>query len=100
MFFEKIDFPSGAQVKVTVAPGRLMNVYITSPEDDFAATKGLCGTFDGNRDNDLKYPDGHTDKFPLTRNQPNSFVESWRYIFIVNSCYVTKESCNSLALDE
>lgn len=85
-----IDFPSGAQVKVT-ANKNLMNIYITSPEDDFGATKGLCGTFDGNRDNDLMHPNGQTDKFQLTRFQPNSFVESWR-IPIGSSMFDLKEN--------
>ncbi|XP_053404692.1 von Willebrand factor D and EGF domain-containing protein-like [Mercenaria mercenaria] len=86
-----IDFPSGAQVKVDAYKGRLLNIYITSPEDDFGATQGLCGTLDGNRDNDLKHPDGTTDTFSMKRFQPNSFVESWR-IPIGSSMFDLKEN--------
>ena len=51
------------------------NVYITAPEDDFAATQGLCGTFDGRIDNDLMGSNGRT--YPWSTH-PTSFAESWR----------------------
>lgn len=86
-----IDFPSGAQVKVDVYQNRLLNVWITAPEDDFGATQGLCGTFDGNRDNDLKHPDGTVDKIQTARMQANSFVESWR-IPVGSSMFDLKEN--------
>ncbi|XP_053404691.1 von Willebrand factor D and EGF domain-containing protein-like [Mercenaria mercenaria] len=90
-----IDFPSGAQVHVDIGKGRYYNVYITPPEDDFAATSGLCGTFDGNRDNDLTHKGGLIqDKFPLTKHsqfQPHPFVESWR-IPIGSSMFDLKEN--------
>ena len=71
----QIYFPSGAWVKVTNSGGRALNVYIQAPEDDFGATEGLCGTFDGNIDNDLKGRDGTVETFS---SRPQNFVESWR----------------------
>ncbi|XP_052784032.1 von Willebrand factor D and EGF domain-containing protein-like [Mya arenaria] len=73
-----VSFPSGAQVKVTNSRGVALNVHITAPEVDFSGTEGLCGFFDGNRDNDLTYPTGKIATFPTNRSQNNNFVESWR----------------------
>ncbi|WAR27900.1 VWDE-like protein [Mya arenaria] len=74
----QVSFPSGAQVKVTNSRGVALNVHITAPEVDFSGTEGLCGFFDGNRDNDLTYPTGKIATFPTNRSQNNNFVESWR----------------------
>ncbi|XP_053404327.1 uncharacterized protein LOC123554181 isoform X2 [Mercenaria mercenaria] len=72
-----IDFPSGAQVKVTRV-GESLDVTVAAPKDDFGATRGLCGIYDGNRDNDLTHPDGRVDVFPLNGAHPKTFAESWR----------------------
>ncbi|WAR27902.1 VWDE-like protein [Mya arenaria] len=74
----QVSFPSGAQVKVTNYRSVALNVHITAPEVDFSGTEGLCGFFDGNRDNDLTYPTGKIATFPTNRSQNNNFVESWR----------------------
>lgn len=58
-----------------------MNIYVTAPEEDYGATQGLCGTFDGNIDNDLTHKSGVVDTFPSTVThswEPSNFVESWR----------------------
>ena len=62
-------------VKVTVAAGRYMNAYVTAPEDDYNATQGLCGTFDGDYTNDQTGKDGTV--YPWSAI-PNTFFESWR----------------------
>ena len=71
----QISFPSGAQVTVTNSGNRGLNIYITAPEDDYGATQGLCGTFDGRIDNDLTDKNGHVNRWST---RPKSFVESWR----------------------
>ena len=65
-----------------VNTGRELNVYINAPEDDYHHTQGLCGTFDGRRDNDQTGKDGHVHHWS---RRPDSFVESWRYcsVFIL-----------------
>jgi len=46
-----VEFASGAQVKVNVW-GNNMNVYIDVPGVDWQSTTGMCGTFDGNSNNE------------------------------------------------
>ena len=52
-----------------------MGVHVHAPEDDYEATEGLCGTFDGNKTNDLTGKDGHV--YPFSA-KPDNFTESWR----------------------
>jgi len=52
-----IDFESGAKVTAQVAfwsviGKRYMNIYATAPGVDYKHTEGMCGNFDGNRNND------------------------------------------------
>ena len=72
-----MEFPSGAKVTVTAAAGQYMNVYVNAPEDDYNATQGLCGTFDGNYLNDQTGKDGTV--YPWS-SVPTAFVESWRQV--------------------
>ena len=71
----QVSFPSGAQVTVHNYKGIALNVYVKAPEDDFAATQGLCGTFDGRIDNDLTGRDGQVHPWA---SKPDAFTESWR----------------------
>ncbi|XP_053404804.1 uncharacterized protein LOC123555193 [Mercenaria mercenaria] len=70
-----VDFPSGAQVHAKVYHGTSLTVSVTAPEDDYAATAGLCGTFDKNFDNDFQHKNGQVDTFSY---YPDNFIESWR----------------------
>ena len=63
-------------VSVTNSGGRYMNVYINAPEDDYQKTEGLCGNFDGRRDNDLTARNGHVYRWS---HNGNSFADTWRY---------------------
>lgn len=73
-----MSFPSGATVEVRNYGGRSLTVSVKAPEDDWAATEGLCGTFDGQTSNDLKYSDGHFGPAPSGGFKDNNFVDSWR----------------------
>ena len=57
-----------------------MNAYVNAPEDDYGATQGLCGTFDGNYANDQTAKDGTVHPWSAT---PNAFVESWRFVYTI-----------------
>ena len=72
--------PSGAQVYIHNHRRIGLDVSIHPPEDDFGATEGLCGKFDGDTKNDLMYPDGRTDVRPNSNFQDNQFVEAWRSV--------------------
>lgn len=74
----QINFPSGAQVLINNYKNLAFDISITPPEDDWSATEGLCGKFDGSTGNDLMYPDGHTDKKPNSHFFDNAFVDAWR----------------------
>jgi hypothetical protein len=58
--------------------GNALDISVTAPDQDFGATRGLWGTFDHNRGNDLRHKDGKVDSFPLTGTVATSFAESWR----------------------
>ncbi len=63
--------PSGAYVKIEVHNWG-MNLYTFVPGEDMGKLQGLCGTFDGNPDNDMKAPD---QDILLPRED---FIDSWR----------------------
>ena len=69
--------PSGAYVKMDVHDWG-MNVYAHAPSEDVGKTSGLCGTFDGNKDNDLQINAADASQMEVT-NDKESFLESWRY---------------------
>ncbi|BFZ00888.1 hypothetical protein BsWGS_03927 [Bradybaena similaris] len=70
-----IYLPSGSEVKIESGA---TNVYISIPAFDKGRGRGLCGTNDGNKDNDFTHPDGHVDPPCTQRCIPNAFLESWR----------------------
>ncbi len=67
----QINMPSGAYVKMDVHAWGL-NLYGFAPSEDFNKTSGLCGTFDGNTENDYVIQ-GQNRIGSLS-----DFVESWR----------------------
>lgn len=79
----QISFPSGAQVKVSNNGGRLLDVTVFAPEDDFPGrTEGICGNFNGDKTDDLMYQgSGKVDPKPDSRYQNDPFVDSWRFVF-------------------
>jgi len=76
----QITFPSGAQVKVVNHSGRMLDVYVFAPEDDYpGGTEGICGNFNGDDKDDLTYQGtSAVDPKPDKRFENNNFVESWR----------------------
>ncbi|XP_053403264.1 von Willebrand factor D and EGF domain-containing protein-like [Mercenaria mercenaria] len=70
-----ITFSSGAFVTVKAYETFLV-IFAHSAKEDFNATRGLCGIFDGNIDNDLTRPNLHVDLFPPNFQDP--FADSWR----------------------
>ncbi|XP_045190136.2 uncharacterized protein LOC123547250 [Mercenaria mercenaria] len=80
-FFQFV-LPSGAIVNVR--SGRfLLDVWIKPSALDFGHTSGLCGTYDGDRENDFTLPDASvevlSDVLEWRGNfLPLTFVNSWR----------------------
>jgi len=77
-----LNFPSGAFVRFDSQRwfGRwyFANFQIQLPSDDYQSTEGLCGTFDGNRNNDMKRRDGQVVNNGRRRTAPTSFTEDWK----------------------
>ena len=73
VFLRQINMPSGAYVKMDVHEWG-MNVYSYAPSEDINKTEGLCGTFDGNRSNDLRL------RGSGRVGQLDEFIESWRWV--------------------
>ena len=56
------------------------NIQVQVVSDDYKCTEGLCGTFDGDKSNELKAKNG---KIINSRNgavAPMQFTESWKYV--------------------
>lgn len=75
--------PSGAYVLFkAVATEELYyaDIVVQVPSDDYRNTSGLCGTFDGNRSNDMISKNGTL--FSETVHEgvegPKDFINSWR----------------------
>ena len=87
----QISFPSGAFVRVHMHRwyGNLWyaNIQVQVVSDDFKCTEGLCGTFDGDRSNELKAKGGRVIQSPNGAVAPAQFTESWKYVkfFILSS---------------
>jgi hypothetical protein len=58
-----------------------MNIDIYMSAKDYGNVDGLCGTFDGNRSNDLL----HRDKMKISDDDNLSyrFADSWRYRLVI-----------------
>ncbi|XP_033628836.1 von Willebrand factor D and EGF domain-containing protein-like [Asterias rubens] len=72
-----IHFPSGAFVRADIADWG-MSITVQAPSVDFNHTVGLCGTFDGNADNEFHNIRGETMNIAMKHKQANEFVEQWR----------------------
>ena len=79
---KQFNFPSGAKVRFAARRwfGRwhLADINVQVPSDDFEKTKGLCGTWDKDRTNDLEAKDGTIYGLGRRRIADTKFSESWR----------------------
>ena len=74
-----MEFKSGTTIEFN-AWSYGANIYVTIPSNDFQCTKGLCGTFDGIKENELIDYHGMNRKNELPSHlvAPSSFTESWK----------------------
>lgn len=84
----KVILPSGAKVTATHHPWGL-NVHLRAPGDDAENTAGLCGDFNGEKNDEFRKggdKQAHAD--------PVSFAKSWRYFAtrINETCKQTSKS--------
>lgn len=77
--FAQVNLPSSTEVKVTAADYGL-DVHLLAPPVDSGEARGLCGTFDGNPNNEFTHRDGHVDPMCHFCPRPDSFTDSWRYM--------------------
>ncbi|XP_029941582.1 von Willebrand factor D and EGF domain-containing protein [Salarias fasciatus] len=70
-------FESGAFVRADVAPWG-MSLSVRAPGADYGKTRGLCGTFDQNPDNDLIGSHGDDDVIGSHGDDLYDFIEEWR----------------------
>eukprot|EP00112_Aurelia_sp_Birch-Aquarium-sp1_P007564 Seg1825.1 transcript_id=Seg1825.1/GoldUCD/mRNA.D3Y31 product="Protein cornichon 1" protein_id=Seg1825.1/GoldUCD/D3Y31 len=71
-----IEFPSGAKIDFQ-AQLYWFNIYVSIPSNDLKCTRGLCGTFDKDRTNELIDKSG-TRWSTGWNSVPVTFTESWR----------------------
>ncbi|OXB57367.1 hypothetical protein ASZ78_016484 [Callipepla squamata] len=68
-------FSSGAFVRSDVSEWG-MSITLRAPSSDYRNTMGLCGTFDGNAENDYHTANGV--EIPNNSDAPFSFIKEWR----------------------
>ncbi|XP_062619832.1 von Willebrand factor D and EGF domain-containing protein-like, partial [Saccostrea cucullata] len=71
----EVILPTGAVVYVMTGNG-FFNVKMLASALDYKNTEGLCGNFDGDRNNDFRKRDGEL--YTRGGKQPNEFSLSWR----------------------
>ncbi|XP_060067972.1 von Willebrand factor D and EGF domain-containing protein-like [Ylistrum balloti] len=85
-----IHFPSGASLMVSAAlltrngkeKDGYLNVYLKVPTDDIGNSEGICGTYDGNPNNDRLGSDGL--QHPSAIDFANSWLIPPKYSFFEN----------------
>ena len=71
LFLLKVRLPSGTIVKIQHNYWG-NNVYLQAPKADRGKTKGMCGNFNGDPNDDYLGGD------KILHNDPDSFGQSWR----------------------
>lgn len=69
-----MTFSSGAFVRADVSNWG-MSLTLRAPSSDRSHTEGLCGTYDGQSDNDLHAAGG------ATLEDLHAFISEWRSVF-------------------
>ncbi|XP_060567990.1 von Willebrand factor D and EGF domain-containing protein-like, partial [Ruditapes philippinarum] len=73
----RVRTPIGTIIEITfIGWSSTMNIDIYMSAKDFGNVDGLCGTFDGNRSNDLLHRDNKT--ISNDNNRSYRFADSWR----------------------
>ena len=80
---------TGTKLNIHVS-GNHLNLYVQASVADYRLTEGLCGSFDGNKDNDflhkgiqyMQCPDSWQDD--ARTDKAIEFGKSWRYSNIHN----------------
>ncbi|XP_041472580.1 von Willebrand factor D and EGF domain-containing protein-like isoform X1 [Lytechinus variegatus] len=72
-----VEFSSGAFIRADISDWG-MSITVQAPSLDFNRTVGLCGTFDGNPDNEFHDKQGRDLDLAMRYGQANEFVELWR----------------------
>ena len=75
VIFWQICMGSGACVRVRIYT-RYMNLYVDAIAEDWDKTSGLCGTYNGNRNDDFYDPDGNL--VSCSSNICRRFSDQWR----------------------
>uniref|UniRef100_UPI00398F2556 mucin-2-like n=1 Tax=Pristiophorus japonicus TaxID=55135 RepID=UPI00398F2556 len=73
--FLQVATDSGLKMQVQISP--IMQLYISLPEDAQESTKGLCGTFNDNANDDF------LSAYNIVEDAPLNFVNSWA---VENNC--------------
>ena len=85
-FSMQINFGSGARLKIighvssprhTHEKDGHLQVELQAPSDDTDFTEGICGTFDGNPDNDFLGRDGQQ----YDSHHTSQFARTWLYVY-------------------
>ena len=81
----QIQLPTGAYIDFNVGDN-WVNIFLHGSSDDYKSTLGLCGTFDGNPNNDFLFPDERTYTTPRAHETCGNssdvcrFAEAWRQV--------------------
>lgn len=100
MSLYQIHLPTGAYIEFLMGEFWI-NLHLYGASDDWRATMGLCGTFDGDKYNDFLHPDGVTQSRARDHDACGEatnvcdFAESWR--FGSHFALVSSHSVNLLA---
>ncbi|GFR90472.1 von Willebrand factor D and EGF domain-containing protein, partial [Elysia marginata] len=71
----KVILPTGTEVKV-IARGKYLNVWVQASAADFNNSIGLCGNYNGRKEDDLTTQMGNV--YTGSERQPNVFSATWR----------------------